>query len=76
MVTEKDLYQNIRIDCRARSTKKEPDDFYIYDMKNNTMVVETTKKRCVGYTPEMLLDHINRGIWKIVSSKVKIYELW
>jgi hypothetical protein len=76
MVTEKDLYQNIRIDCNVKYTKKESDDYYLYDMKNEVMILESTKQQYYGYPITRVLETLNKGIWKIVSIKSKIYELW
>ena len=75
MVTEKDLYQNIRIDCAPKNTKNKTRDFYIYDMKNEALIEEDRKINCSGYSISTVLYHINRGTWKI-SHKYKNYELW
>lgn len=72
MVTEKDLYHMMEIQCS--DTKKY--SLYYYDLINQSMILQKSGEIFTNYNPQNVLDGINKYGWKILNTKEKIYELW
>ena len=72
MVTEKDLYQNIEINCSSNSSSF----LYLYDIENEAMISKRNNNRYKGYPITKVLKLINENKWKIIKPKIKLYELW
>ena len=72
MVTEKDLYQNIEINCSSGQTFF----LYLYDIENETMICKKTSKKFNQYSITRVLEFINKKHWEIIKPKIKFYELW
>lgn len=71
MVKEKDLYHMMEIQCgTGRYT------LYYYDLINQSMILQESRKIFTGYNPQNVLDGINKHGWKILNHKEKTYELW
>lgn len=71
MVTEKDLYHMMEIQCGTGANS-----LYYYDLINQSMILQESGFSFSGWATFVVLDYINKGSWKILNPKEKIYELW
>lgn len=72
MVTEKDLYHMMEIQCSGTGRYS----LYYYDLINQSMILQESGEIFTDYNPQNVLDGINKYGWKILNTKEKIYELW
>jgi hypothetical protein len=79
MVTEKDLYQGIKIWCNNGEQIKEKSliNLYSYDMKNETLILVYDGNKYPGYSSEYILKLLNAKTWSIFKGSFNNkYELW